>query len=242
MSDQLPETADIEMGDAAITPSVTPLITPLVTPPVTPTVTPSVTTDTIVLPEVKDVENGGFIGQCKWFNDKLGYGFITICDGENKGKDIFVHHSGIKPQNSNYKTLKKGEYINFNIITGQNGLQAIDITGINGGPLMCDVIQGFIPQNGVPEPQFQGRIPYSSAERPPFNPQQQQNGWQTIPQKRTYARTVAPNYAQEGYVQGYPGAPPPPPPGMRHPPNSYQKRVPVKNTNKYNKETRKIPI
>lgn len=83
---------------------------------------------------------GEYIGQCKWFSDKLGYGFITIQDGESKGKDIFVHHSGIKPRNSNYKTLKKGEYINFNIITGDNGLQAVDITGIGGGTLMCDVL------------------------------------------------------------------------------------------------------
>jgi cold shock CspA family protein len=83
---------------------------------------------------------GSYMGQCKWFNDLLGYGFVTICDGTEKGKDIFVHHSGIKPLNSNYRTLKKGEYLNFNVVNGLNGLQAIDITGINGGPLMCDFV------------------------------------------------------------------------------------------------------
>jgi len=83
---------------------------------------------------------GKYIGQCKWFNDLLGYGFVTICEGQDKGKDIFVHHSGIKPLNSNYKTLRKGEYLHFNIITGINGLQAVDVTGINGGPLMCDFV------------------------------------------------------------------------------------------------------
>ena len=83
---------------------------------------------------------GTYMGQCKWFNDLLGYGFVTICDGTEKGKDIFVHHSGIKPLNSNYRTLKKGEYLNFNVVNGLNGLQAIDITGINGGPLMCDFV------------------------------------------------------------------------------------------------------
>jgi cold shock CspA family protein len=169
-----------------------------------------------VLPEVTDVEKGTYIGQCKWFNDKLGYGFITICDGDKKGKDIFVHHSGIKPQNSNYKTLRKGEYINFNIITGVNGLQAVDITGINGGPLMCDVIQGFIPQ----PPMRQQMIPQ----------QQQPGGWQTVPQKRSYARVASP-----GMIQ-----PPPPPPPRNI--EGYQKRVPVKNTNKYNKETRNKPM
>ena len=94
-----------------------------------------------VIPEVADdVQVGGYIGQTKWFNDKLGYGFITIVAGEDNGKDIFVHHSGIKPLNSNYKTLKKGEYINFSIINGDNGLQAINVTGICGGSLMCDVL------------------------------------------------------------------------------------------------------
>jgi hypothetical protein len=44
------------------------------------------------------------------------------------------------PLNSNYRTLKKGEYLNFNVVDGLNGLQAVDVTGINGGPLMCDFV------------------------------------------------------------------------------------------------------
>ena len=90
--------------------------------------------------EVSDeTKVGEYVGQCKWFNDKLGYGFLTIQVGVEKGRDIFVHHSGVMPLNSNYKTLKKGEYVNFNIIDGENGLQAVDVTGIGGGSLMCDV-------------------------------------------------------------------------------------------------------
>ena len=36
-------------------------------------------------------------GQVKWFNNKSGYGFITLLDDntELKGKDIFSHHSYI---------------------------------------------------------------------------------------------------------------------------------------------------
>lgn len=82
---------------------------------------------------------GDHIGQCKWWADKLGYGFLTIQNGQDKGKDIFVHHTGIKPLNSNYKTLKKGEYVNFDVVEGQHGLQAINVTGIGGGSLICDV-------------------------------------------------------------------------------------------------------
>jgi CspA family cold shock protein len=96
----------------------------------------------LVLDEITEVSlpSGEYTGQVKWFNDRLGYGFCTvISDGRYKGRDIFAHHSGIRPMSSNYKTLRKGEYINFNVMNGHNGLQAIDVTGINGGPLMCDV-------------------------------------------------------------------------------------------------------
>jgi len=97
-----------------------------------------------IVEEVKDEEKiGDQVGQTKWFNDRLGYGFITICSGDNKGKDIFVHHSGIRPSNSNYKTLKKGEYVQFNTTTGPNGLQALDVSGIGGGPLMCDFVNSY---------------------------------------------------------------------------------------------------
>lgn len=96
----------------------------------------------IVVQEYPEEESkvGDHVGQCKWFSDKLGYGFVTIQSGEHQGKDIFVHHTGIRPLNSNYKTLKKGEYVNLTIITGTHGLQAVNVTGIGGGSLMCDVL------------------------------------------------------------------------------------------------------
>jgi CspA family cold shock protein len=94
-----------------------------------------------VVAEVLDVDmSKSCIGQCKWFNNAYGYGFITIWDGPDKGKDIFVHHSGIKPLNSMYKTLKKGEYIMFEIADGDKGQQAVNVRGIYNGPLLCDHI------------------------------------------------------------------------------------------------------
>lgn len=83
---------------------------------------------------------GETIGQCKWFSDRLGYGFLTVVSDDLKGKDIFVHHSGINPLNSKYRTLKKGEYVNFDVQEGEHGYQATNVTGVYGGPLMCDVI------------------------------------------------------------------------------------------------------
>ena len=97
--------------------------------------------DIVVYESVNNTSYGAYTATTKWFNKKLGYGFVTIFDGEHKGKNVFVHHSGIKPLNSNFKTLKKGEYVNLNIIDGTNGLQAVDVTGIMGGPLMCDNIE-----------------------------------------------------------------------------------------------------
>jgi cold shock CspA family protein len=83
---------------------------------------------------------GKYIGNCKWFNHKIGYGFVTVVDGDKKGKDIFVHHTGVNPKNSNFRTLTKGEYVSLDVEDGKNGLQGINITGVLGGPLMCDNI------------------------------------------------------------------------------------------------------
>lgn len=98
---------------------------------------------------------GCYTGLTKWFSAKLGFGFITIHTGPECGKDVFVHHTGIRPLNSNYKTLIKGEYVNFNMVQSPNGKQAVDVTGVHGGPLMCDhVPNGFfaslMPRTGCP--------------------------------------------------------------------------------------------
>lgn len=123
--------------------------------------------DCVVVEEENGTKKvGKYVGQCKWFNDSLGYGFVTVCDGEDKGKDIFVHHSGIMPLNSNYRTLKKGEYLNFDIINGLNGLQAVHVTGIQGGPLMCDFVTSVKPNNvettATTRPQPRTRLPVST--------------------------------------------------------------------------------
>lgn len=109
---------------------------------------------------------GRYIGYVKWFSDTLNYGFITMCEGVTlcrddgammgdevsvtaaatsaaavaaaAGRDIFVHHTGIQPHISAYKTLRKGEYVSMNLCVGSHGPQAIDVTGIAGGPLTCD--------------------------------------------------------------------------------------------------------
>lgn len=81
-------------------------------------------------------------GTVKWFNNKAGFGFITVCgEGGHGGKDIFVHYSSIRVTNSQYKFLIQGEYVDFTLDTSKNDkheFHAMDVSGIKGGPLMCE--------------------------------------------------------------------------------------------------------
>jgi CspA family cold shock protein len=64
-------------------------------------------------------------GTVKWFNDAKGFGFITP---ENGTKDCFVHHSAIG--GSGFKTLAEGERVEFEIVQGQKGPAAENVTKI----------------------------------------------------------------------------------------------------------------
>jgi cold shock CspA family protein len=82
------------------------------------------------------------IGRVKWFNNKNGYGFITITNSADSSKDMFVHHSGIVVSSEQYKYLVQGEYVEFFVEKTTNNkdheFQAVNVTGIQGGILMCE--------------------------------------------------------------------------------------------------------
>jgi len=84
----------------------------------------------------------GVIGKVKWFNNKAGYGFITVSDaGDYNGKDIFTHFTAVKVTNSQYKYLVQGEYVEFELVKPESGsheYKAMSVTGISGGELMCE--------------------------------------------------------------------------------------------------------
>ena len=79
--------------------------------------------------------------RCKWFNNKAGYGFVTVTGGEHDGTDVFVHHTGISVATEQYRYLVQGEYVQLDMVEmtdGDHKWQANDVRGINGGWLMCE--------------------------------------------------------------------------------------------------------
>ena len=65
-------------------------------------------------------------GTVKWFNDNKGFGFITPEDGS---KDCFVHHSAIQG-NGGYKSLAEGQKVEFDVVEGQKGPAAENVTKV----------------------------------------------------------------------------------------------------------------
>ena len=61
-------------------------------------------------------------GKVKWFNPEKGYGFIEV----EEGKDVFVHYSEI--QEEGFKTLEEGQEVEFEVVEGNRGPQAANVT------------------------------------------------------------------------------------------------------------------
>lgn len=132
-------------------------------------------------------------GQVKWFNNKAGYGFITVNSGEHAKNDIFVHYTAIRVVNSQYKYLVQGEYVEFDLVkstSDQHEYQAVDISGISGGPLMCESRRSV---GGSYESQSQPPRKYKlsgergpAPERPQLSRQSStnDNGYTTVQRRR----------------------------------------------------------
>ena len=62
-------------------------------------------------------------GTVKFFNEKKGYGFITKEDGN----DVFVHFTSIESEDD-FKTLKEGQAVEFDIESDDRGDKAVKVT------------------------------------------------------------------------------------------------------------------
>ena len=61
-------------------------------------------------------------GTVKWFNAKKGFGFIS----DETGNDVFVHFSAL--QMDGFKVLDEGDEVEFEVIDGEKGPQAANVT------------------------------------------------------------------------------------------------------------------
>ncbi|PLY06269.1 MAG: cold-shock protein [Desulfuromonas sp.] len=63
-------------------------------------------------------------GTVKWFNDTKGFGFIE----QENGADVFVHFSSITMEG--FKSLAEGDRVQFDVVDGQKGPQAANVSKI----------------------------------------------------------------------------------------------------------------
>ncbi|XP_075869618.1 protein lin-28 homolog B isoform X2 [Nelusetta ayraudi] len=75
-------------------------------------------------------------GYCKWFNVRMGFGFISMTSSEGSPVDppldVFVHQSKLVMEG--FRSLKEGEQVEFTYKKSSKGLESLRVTGPGGGP------------------------------------------------------------------------------------------------------------
>uniref|UniRef100_A0A672T7R1 Lin-28 homolog B (C. elegans) n=1 Tax=Sinocyclocheilus grahami TaxID=75366 RepID=A0A672T7R1_SINGR len=75
-------------------------------------------------------------GYCKWFNVRMGFGFISMTSSEGKPVDppldVFVHQSKLVMEG--FRSLREGEQVEFTFKRSSKGLESLRVTGPGGGP------------------------------------------------------------------------------------------------------------
>jgi len=97
----------------------------------------------VVAPTQLGVAPTRLTGVVKWFNNKSGFGFITVCQENHPlhTKDVFCYYKSLRVVNYQFRYLIQGEYVDFTLVKAAvepHEYQAVDVTGVQGGPLMCE--------------------------------------------------------------------------------------------------------
>jgi CspA family cold shock protein len=69
-------------------------------------------------------------GKVKWFDPERGFGFLAADDGE----EVFLHISALPPGTT---TLKPGTRLEFGIVDGRKGKQALSVRVLDPVPSMA---------------------------------------------------------------------------------------------------------
>ena len=72
-------------------------------------------------------------GRVKWYDTEKGFGFLTRDDG---GDDVFVHKAALP---GGVVDLKKGQRVEFGVVEGSKGNQALQVKLLEALPTLAKV-------------------------------------------------------------------------------------------------------
>ncbi|XP_072226219.1 protein lin-28 homolog A-like [Leuresthes tenuis] len=77
-------------------------------------------------------------GVCKWFNVRMGFGFLSMNNRDGvplqQPLDVFVHQSKLHMEG--FRSLREGEAVEFTLKKSSKGLESVQVTGPNGAPCL----------------------------------------------------------------------------------------------------------